>query len=312
MIVARCPFLVIDIDGVSLTSEEYSILEHEAIAGVVLFDRNDQDKSSLKALIEVIKTINPNIMIMVDQEGGTVQRLKRSFTKIPSLYSLCESYKSDPETTKRSLCHWARVSAEEQKDCGIDVNIAPVLDIHSDKSSIIGQRERAFHEDPRVIISLARLWIECYHDVGIKIVGKHFPGHGCVAGDTHTDVVVDNRSLGSIKQLDLLPYYELHDRLDIIMTAHVVYPQCDPDHTATTSKFWHNLLRDDIGFQGLVATDCLSMRGIAGGYESNLRNALSAGCDLVFMCHCRDELMKLLPRIQIKSQESLSGVATMV
>ncbi len=306
------PFLVIDFAGRILTAEDKALLAHPIVAGVVLFARNDQAPEGLQQLCQSIKAINPEIIIMVDQEGGKVQRLHEGCGALPTMYALGKGYESDPEACKDKVRRAAKECASYLHACGIDLNYAPVLDLHQERSEIIGQLGRAFHHDPNIISLLASIWIEEHHRQGVWVTGKHFPGHGCVVGDSHLTEVVDHRTAEEIKGQDMQPYQALKDHLDVIMTAHVIYPKCDK-LTATLSPYWHRILREEVGYQGLVATDCLSMNGITGGYLENLESALSVGCDFVLMCNCREDVKSLLENeFKIKHHQALSRLKTKV
>jgi len=317
----RCnnPFLLIDIEGTRLSDEDRVLLSHPAVAGVVLFDRNDQDKAGLSALIGTIKQINSELIIAVDQEGGAVQRFRKHFDAIPAMHDLGQSYEDDPHAVEAEVKRVATRAAIELQTVGINLNFSPVLDIHSQRSRIIGAKKRSFHHDAKVITRLAQIWINAFHAHDILVVGKHFPGHGLVAGDTHTDRVFDDRSFESIWQRDLYPYRVLNNELDAIMTSHVVYTHatCDANNPATTSKFWlHDILRGRIGFKKFIFTDCLSMESVAqkATYTENLNNALSVGCDFVLMCNCREQVRGLLlsGHFDIKAVSCLSRLSSRV
>ena len=306
------PFLVIDFEGKQLTKQDAQLLSHPAVGGVVLFGRNDQCKEGLQKLCQSIKAIDNEIIIMVDQEGGRVQRLKEGCGALPELSALSKDYAISPKIAQEKVRQAGRACAAYIKSCGIDLNFAPVLDLHHESSQIIGKLGRAFHTDPDVVTDLAEIWISEHHLQGVLVTGKHFPNHGCVVGDTHLDVVVDDRPEAGIKSHDMIPYIKLQEKLDMVMTAHVIYTQCD-DKPATLSPYWHNVLRNEIGYSGLVATDCLSMEGLQGNYSDNLNAALSAGCDYVLMCNCRDSVNQLMENdFKIKGYQALSRLKTRV
>ena len=302
------PFLVIDIIGKKLTEEDRSRLSHPAIAGVVLFARNDQSLEGLQRLCQSIKAINQEIIIMIDQEGGRVQRLTHDCDLLPSMLRLSEGYSNHPEKTKTLIQKVSKQCAAYLKSCGIDLNFSPVLDCHREHSTIIGSLERAFHKDPFIVAELAEVWIDAHHQEGILVCGKHFPGHGCAVGDTHIEGVEDAREYESIVSQDMVPYKQLKHKMDCVMTAHVVYPHCDP-LPATLSPFWHDRLKQEVGYTGLVATDCLSMEGLSGSVIDNVKAALDVGCDFVLLCNCPNEVDSLLDEsITIKQNASLSRI----
>lgn len=307
------PVLFTNIEGKSLSDEEQALLAHPAMAGVILFAENDQSIEDLTKLIAEIKAINSELIVAVDQEGGEVQRLTQSFVSIPSAYSLGEKMSEHPTETIAHLANIASVQARQLRDIGIDLNFTPVLDVHSERSTIIGAKQRAYHHDPKMIARLAEVVIDAHHQHGLLVCGKHFPGHGHAQGDTHTDIVHDKRSLAALCEQDLLPYRLLNNKLDFVMSAHVIYDECDPQQPATLSPFWlKDVLRKQLQSSAWVISDCLSMKGIAecGSFSDNFRNALAAGCDFVIMCHCRAGLKHVLSHcIEVKHKLSLSRIS---
>ena len=177
----------------------------------------------------------------------------------------------------------ARVMATELLLCGVDMSFAPVLDI-GDRSVVIG--DRAFAADSEVIIELSKAYIAGMHDAGMSATGKHFPGHGSVEADSHTDDVCDPRSYTDIENLDLKPFAALGDSLDAMMMAHVLYPEVD-ELPAGYSSFWiKTILRQKLAYNGTVFSDDLGMYAAkaAGGLSNRVRNSLAAGCDSVLIC----------------------------
>jgi len=280
--------LLIGLAGTEINHEEIAWLSHPAVGGVVLFTRNYRDLAQLSALTASISEVaGRDLLICVDHEGGRVQRFREGFTRLPPLAVLGKMYaESAPNALDFAYRH-GRVMATELLLCGVDLSFAPVLDL-GDRSVVIG--ERAFAANPAVIIELAEAYIGGMHDAGMAATGKHFPGHGSVVADSHTDNVEDPRSFEVIEQADLKPFAALSGKLDAMMMAHVLYPAVD-DKPAGYSPFWiRNILRGKLAYKGTIFSDDLGMYAakVAGGLFERVRDSLLAGCDAVLVCHPQD------------------------
>ncbi len=279
-----------DVSGLTLTREDRELLRHPLVGGVILFARNYQDLPQLHTLLEEIHGLrNPRLLVAVDHEGGRVQRFREGFTHLPAPGQLGAIYDQDPRRGQRlaELTGW--LMAAELRGVGVDFSFAPVLDLGRGVSQVIG--DRAFHSTSQGVIQLARAYLAGMHRAGMPGTGKHFPGHGSVAADSHLDMPVDSRSLATIVAEDLVPFRQLVTAgLEGIMPAHVVYSRCDP-LPAGFSPFWlQTVLREQLGFQGVIFSDDLSMEGagLAGDYGNRAKAALAAGCDMVLVCNNRD------------------------
>jgi len=280
--------LLIGLAGLEVSAEERAWLTHPAVGGVVLFTRNYRDLTQLSELTASITGLaGRELLICVDHEGGRVQRFREGFTPLPSLAVLGQMYKESASKALDFAYRHGRVMATELLLCGVDLSFAPVLDL-GDRSLVIG--DRAFAEDPAVIIELSGAYIGGMHDAGMSATGKHFPGHGSVEADSHTDDVRDPRPLEEIEQADLKPFAALSAKLDAMMMAHVLYPAVD-DRPAGYSGFWiQDILRQKLAFEGTVFSDDLGMYAakIAGGLLERVRDSLLAGCDAVLVCDPAD------------------------
>lgn len=280
--------LLIGLTGLAVSAEETDWLQHPSVGGVVLFTRNYQDLSQLSDLTASITAMaGRDLLICVDHEGGRVQRFRQGFTRLPPLATLGRMYSDSPSHARDFAYRHGRVMATELLLCGVDLSFAPVLDI-GDRSLVIG--DRAFANDARAITELAEAYIAGMHDAGMVATGKHFPGHGSVEADSHTDDVCDPRSLEEIQQTDLKPFASLCGQLDAIMMAHVLYPSVD-DAAAGYSPFWiKTILRKQLGFSGTVVSDDLGMFAarVAGGLVARVQRSLQAGCDAVLVCDPED------------------------
>jgi beta-N-acetylhexosaminidase len=280
--------LLIGIPGTALDDECRRQLSHPAVGGVVLFTRNFRDRDQLISLVDEIHAVRtPRLLVCIDQEGGRVQRLQDGFTRLPALGILGRLNDSDPVKALDMAYRHGRVMATEMLDCGIDLSFAPVLDLDRG-SSVIG--DRSFSPDPGVVATLGASYLAGMHDAGMRTTGKHFPGHGSILADSHTDDAVDSRSLDEIRRTDLEPFRALAPHLDALMIAHVVYPAVDPLPAGYSRTWLRDILRSGMGYGGTVFSDDLGMHAAksVGSLRDRTRLCLEAGCDLVLVCHPED------------------------
>lgn len=288
--------LMVDIEGRTLSAEDREILAHPLIGGVILFTRNYADPEQLAALTRDLHNLrNPPLLIAVDHEGGRVQRFREQFTVLPPARLCGNLYDQEPALGLHFTDQIAWLMAAELRAAGVDMSFAPVVDIDTGASSVIG--DRALHRDAVVVGELARAWLLGMRRAGMAACAKHFPGHGAVAGDSHTMLPVDARSLDEIRSRDLKPYERLM-RVDLpaVMMAHVVYSEVDAA-PASLSAYWIGQeLRQRLGFNGAVFCDDLSMRGAAGAgdYVARAQAALAAGCDMLPVCNNRAGVVAIL------------------
>ena len=276
---------MMDVSGVELTDLEKTQLVKPSIGGVILFTRNFLDVDQVKALIAEIRLLNPNLLIGVDHEGGRVQRFREGFTHLPAMSKLGGVYDEKPQKAlgQAFSCGW--ILATELLEIGVDFSFTPVLDLDYGHSSAIG--DRAFHSNPEVVIELAGALMEGVHQAGMKCVGKHFPGHGHVTYDSHHELPLDERPLEAIRR-DMSCFKGLIDKgLDAVMTAHVVYPQIDDKPSGFSSKWINEILKTQWGFDGVVFSDDLSMKGAYFFLKvtERVQVSLDSGCDMVLICN---------------------------
>jgi beta-N-acetylhexosaminidase len=278
--------VVLDPTGLALTEDDRGRLLHPAAGGVILFAHNYESPGQLLALTEEISRLRePELPIGVDHEGGRVQRFARGFTAIPAMRRLGVLWDREREAAKRAARAVGTVIAAELGAHGVDFSFTPVLDLDYGSSAVIGQR--ALHYDPNAVGALAAQLIEGLAGGGMAAVGKHFPGHGFAAADSHVAVPTDPRAPTDLFKKDLVPYRAaIEAGLAAIMPAHVIYPQADPE-PAGYSRYWlQEVLRGKLGFEGLIFSDDLAMEGAstAGGIPERATAALAAGCDMVLLC----------------------------
>ena len=290
--------LMLDIEGTQLSQQDIECIEHSACGGLILFSRNFQSALQIEELIQSIRAIKPNILIAVDQEGGRVQRFKQDFTLLPALGSLGELFAQDREQAIQRSFQFGELMALEVLSVGCDISFSPVLDLGLEESQIIGNR--AFAKEPQTIIELARSFIAGMSKAGMAATGKHFPGHGSVVEDSHIAVPKDERSEKVIHDNDMQPFIALKDDMLAVMPAHIIYSQID-EQPAGFSEVWiKQKLRQEIGFDGVVFSDDLSMKGaeVAGDFNQRADVALEAGCDMILLCNNREQTLKVLEHLQ--------------
>jgi beta-N-acetylhexosaminidase len=306
--------LIIDIAGLSLSKTDKRRLKHPLTGGIILFARNWENRAQLAGLCREIKKIRQDLLICVDHEGGRVQRFKTDgFTHLPPMRALGERWLEDAMAATNAATACGYVLGAELRSCGVDFSFTPVLDLDYGESGVIG--DRAFARDPRVVSLLAKSLMHGLLQSGMANCGKHFPGHGFVKADSHTDIPVDRRSLKAILADDAAPYEWLNTTLSSVMPAHVIYPKVDARPAGFSEKWLTYILRGQLGFGGAIFSDDLSMAGarLLDGkqvsYTEAAMAALNAGCDMVLLCNQSagegkevDELLDGLTQAQLKGQ----------
>lgn len=288
--------VMLGIDGPRLTAEERDLLCHPATGGVILFDRNFENPPQLGALSAQIHALRePQLLIAVDQEGGRVQRFRTGFSRLPAAMNFGALYDEDRQTALRRAheCGW--LMSAELRACGVDLSFAPCLDLDTGRSTVIATR--ALHREPEVVAALARAFMTGMSSAGMSAVGKHFPGHGSVEGDSHLELPVDGRDLDTIRNEDMIPFERLiHYGLPAVMAAHVVYSKVDAKPAGYSRRWLQQVLREELGFSGAVFSDDLGMAGAAleGGARAQAALALDAGCDMILLCNDRAAAQSVL------------------
>jgi len=300
--------VVLDPTGLALTEDDRKRLLHPAAGGVILFAHNFESCAQLAALATEIRALRtPELLLCVDHEGGRVQRFREGFTALPPMRVVGTLWERDREAGRRCARGIGYVAAAELAAHGLDFSFAPVLDLDYGSSSVIG--DRALHYDPNAVGALAAELVKGFAAGGMRAVGKHFPGHGFAALDSHHGVPRDERELADIMKKDVAPYRAaIEAGLGGVMPAHVIYPRADRE-PAGYSKYWlQDVLRKKLGFDGLIFSDDLSMEGAstAGGIPERAQAALAAGCDMVLLCQNpegQDRLLDSLGKIPLASPE---------
>ncbi len=304
--------LMLDLQGLELTADEAQLLKRGPVGGVILFTRNYHGPEQLAALTAAIRDTRPELLIAVDHEGGRVQRFRQGFTAIPAMAALGRLCRHQPPQAIRLArdCGW--LMASELIAHGIDISFAPVLDFDRQLSRVIG--DRAFGSRAETVIALAGALMDGMHEAGMATTAKHFPGHGGVAADSHLEIPRDGRSYQQIEAEDLRPFARFAARqMDAVMPAHVIFSRCDP-LPAGFSRFWlQQILRQRLGFKGMIFSDDLSMEGagVAGGYPERAQMALQAGCDMVLVCNQPEAAEEVLNWLQQQGLTQAPKVASM-
>jgi beta-N-acetylhexosaminidase len=300
--------LMIDLGGTALTAEERELLHHPLVGGVILFTRNYSDPQQLVALTSAIHAErSPPLIVGVDQEGGRIQRFRPGFSLLPPPRRIGHEFDLEARsgiTLARSM-GW--LMAAELRAHGVDISFAPCVDLDRGVSEVIG--DRAFHPSADAVGQLAVAWMLGMREAGMAATAKHFPGHSAVVADSHLTLPVDRRPLADLTA-DLTPYRRLiGNGLPAVMVAHVLFPAVDAAPASLSARWIRDVLRGELGFQGVVFTDDLSMGGAAAAYGdvvTRARQALSAGCDMLLVCNNRASVLELLARLELEPQPASS------
>ena len=298
--------LMIDIEGPFLSQEDIELIGSPHVGGLILFERNFLDRNQITDLCFEIKSKKPEIIIAVDQEGGRVQRFKKGFSQIPPMQKLGDLVSYDKHAGLDLCKNAGWLIASELIASGIDLSFSPVLDLDQDLSSIIG--DRAFSDQIDIVIECARAFIFGMNEAGMACVGKHFPGHGSISEDSHLEKPIDRRALNEIEKKDLIPFKELINNLDGIMTAHILFPEVD-ERITTFSKIWiKQILKEQMKFEGMIFSDDLSMEGTNEfkSFYDKTKNAIISGCEMILICNNREgakDALKYFEENKIEASE---------
>ncbi|WP_421912684.1 beta-N-acetylhexosaminidase [Mesorhizobium sp.] len=279
--------MILGCGGKSLTRDEIRFYRNECPWGFILFARNISETEQVSDLVESMRDCigRPDALVFVDQEGGRVQRLRPPMApNYPSGAALGALWRDDHDVGVRAAWLMARLFAFDLLRYGITADCLPVLDVPIDGASdVIGAR--AYGKEPRAVIELGRALAEGLMSGGVVPVMKHIPGHGRALADTHLELPTVNASMSDLQRHDFAPFRELN-HLPMAMTAHVIYSAIDPKNPATTSgKLIDEIIRREIGFDGLLVSDDTSMKALSGDFPTKAASILAAGCDLVLHCN---------------------------
>ncbi|MEP9316420.1 beta-N-acetylhexosaminidase [Pseudomonas sp. LABIM340] len=295
--------LMLDIGGTWLTAEDRQILRHPEVGGLIIFARNIESPRQVRELMAAIRAVRPDLLLAVDQEGGRVQRLRQGFLRLPAMRAIADNANAERLAEQ---CGW--LMATEVLAVGLDLSFAPVLDLDHQRSAVVGSR--AFEGNPERAVALAGAFIRGMRTAGMASTGKHFPGHGWAEVDSHVGIPEDERTLEQIRAADLVPFQRLSGELDALMPAHVIYPQVDPNPAGFSRRWLQDILRGELGFDGVIFSDDLSMAGahVVGDAANRIEAALSAGCDMGLVCNDRasaELALSALQRLKVTAPQRL-------
>jgi beta-N-acetylhexosaminidase len=273
--------------GTELAAAEREFFTAAQPWGFILFSRNISDRDQVRRLVNSLRECvgDERAPVLVDQEGGPVARLGPPQWNVrPSAARFGGLHMVSPETAREAAYLNARLIAHDLAEIGINVNCVPVLDVPvAGADAVIGTR--AFSSDPAVVIDLGRAVIEGMLDGGVLPVMKHIPGHGRATADSHKALPRVTANAENLSASDFVTFRSLN-RCPLAMTAHVVFEAIDPQRPATTSpKLIRDVIRGEIGFEGVLVSDDLSMKALKGPLSVRAKAALFAGCDIVLHCN---------------------------
>ena len=306
--------LMVDVAGTWLTAHDRHLLRQPEVGGLIIFARNIEHPRQVRELCASIRAIRPDLLLAVDQEGGRVQRLRQGFVRLPAMRAIADNPNAEYLAEQ---CGW--IMATEVLAVGLDLSFAPVLDLDYQRSAVVGSR--SFEGDPQRAATLAGAFIRGMNDAGMPATGKHFPGHGWAEADSHVAIPVDERSLEQIRSHDLVPFARLSQQLAAVMPAHVIYPKVDSQPAGFSRRWLQDILRGELGFDGVIFSDDLSMAGahVVGDAASRIEAALTAGCGMGLVCNDRTaaelaltaaQRLKVTPSARIARMRSQAFAST--
>jgi len=280
--------------GTALNDDERRFFRDCDPLGFILFARNCETPEQIQALVSDLRASvgREDAPVLIDQEGGRVQRLKPPlWSAYPSARKLVEGVRrASPDHLSEAVYLNARLIAHDLTELGIDVNCTPVVDVPGAGShEIVG--DRAYGDDPVIVAEIGEIVCEGMLAGGVMPVIKHIPGHGRAKTDSHHELPVVTASRDELEEIDFAPFRHLA-RMPWAMTCHLMFPDLDPTRPATHSTtIINDIIRGDIGFDGVLCTDDLSMKALGGSFRQRAERALAAGCDLVV--HCNGEMEEM-------------------
>ena len=284
--------VIYGLKGLQISQQEIDFFRKSSPIGFILFARNIQDKIQLKKLCDDLKDLmGGQVLILIDQEGGRVQRIKPPLcSSYPPIFDLAKNYQQDPDLTCRKIYQNYQNIASDLGEFGINVNCAPLLDILSKEThDVIGNR--ALGDNCNDVAKLAQIVCDSLLSKNIYPVIKHIPGHGRAKCDSHLDLPIVDISLKELQESDFVPFKQLKDQ-KFAMTAHILYSQIDDSLPATLSKKVIDVIRNQIDFQNIIMTDDLSMKALKGSFEEKTIQAINAGCDVIL--HCNGDMQEMV------------------
>ncbi|MEN8774893.1 MAG: beta-N-acetylhexosaminidase [Akkermansiaceae bacterium] len=291
--------LIVGLSGAELSPEEADIFREIQPAGYILFSRNLVSAEQIRELTDSLISLSlDRPFISIDQEGGRVWRTREFSSAPPDAATFTE------KATPRNIAQFGALTGQLLEILGINLNFAPVLDLDHYPDQNNGLRGRCWGSDSQTVINNAGVFNRWMRKQCILSCGKHFPTNGLALSDPHHDLPVSDVSLENLLKEDLLPYTALMPELDAIMACHLRFPKLDPDMPASLSRrILTGLLRDQLGYKGLILTDDLDMGAIVNhhGRGNDIKLALEAGADIALVCHDMANLPDVLKDLQISN-----------
>ncbi len=295
--------IMVGLSGPDLSLEEKRLFQDYSFGGVILFNHNLQEPKQIVSLCRSLWEAGQDLppFIAVDHEGGRVHRLPPPFTHFSPMAALGRN--GNP-----SLAYNVGLAmGRELSAIGINVNLAPVLDVHSNPNNPV-IKDRSLSSDPDAVIALGWPIIQGLRDGGIIPCGKHFPGHGDTEEDSHFELPVVRKDKASLRAVELPPFiYACRNHIESLMTAHVLYPSLDPKYPATLSRpIVTDLLRRDLGYEGVVFGDDMEMKAISKNYslEETVALSINAGVDVLMFSHQKEAAVKAYEFLRQETEET--------
>lgn len=311
--------IILDPVGPTLSVEEKALFRDHDPHGFILFQRHCETPDQVKRLVNDLRESvgREDAPILIDQEGGSVARLREpEFTEFPSALKFRQMAKTDLELAESAVFDNAVDMARQLDELGINVNCTPVLDIPVEGSHEFLAAKRVYGDDPETVIALGRKVCEGHLQNGVTPILKHIPGHGRATVDSHLDLPNISAVYADLQMRDFKPFIELSKECWMpgvwAMTAHVIYQDIDPQNPGTLSaKIIQDIIRDEIGFDGVLIADDVSMKALRGDMPELARRTLDAGCDLTLLCNQDFEMnRRVLENTPELRQESAKRLQT--
>ena len=295
------PFFWIGIKGLSLLAEEKKQILEFNISGVILFKRNIQSLPQLFELCQELHSLKSPPLIILDREGGKVDRLSH----LPEYFLTPSPEDQAIFFSEKEIEEWSYLQAQDLKDLGIHINFAPLVDVLSVPSLLF--KGRTWGKSPKEVSKNSQACFRGIKRAGLNPCAKHFPGHGGVREDSHLELPVDHRSFKDLKKWDLKPFEDMiYEGVEMIMTAHVLYPLVDPHYPASLSPhFLKKVLRKELNFKGLIISDDLDMRALSYSMSQIIEQALLAGTEILLKCKPAEDLAELIEEVEKNLSVSL-------
>lgn len=281
--------LIVGFKGTFLNDRTKSYINDLKVGGLILFDRNIESKGQILGLVEEIKGSNAEedipLFLCIDEEGGSISRLPKEYRRLPDPFQIGETNDVD------IAFQFGQLLGNRVKGLGLNLNFAPVLDIHSNPDNpVIGKR--AYGTNPERVSDIGLEVAKGIRNSSIIPAVKHFPGHGDTSTDSHLELPIIDKSLEELRNFELIPFEDaIENNIEMIMMAHILLPSLDKDYPATLSKkIVHDLLRDEMGYEGVIVSDDMTMGAIVNNFtlEDACIDFLKAGGDILLVCHGED------------------------